>query len=146
MKNIKCFENFDNDIQEDVYEKQFIEKFPEIRKMKLKKVDGEYHFYSDNIDIYIEKKDIDFDINSIIGNSTNLEYVDFINYIEKYAVFLNRMNEPLTEVQFVRLVNLKGLKTLKMIIVDLHNEQVYYEKLANTFLTINKFIEKNNKK
>lgn len=99
-------------------------------------------------DIYPEeeKTDIDFDIKSIIGNSTNLEYVDFINYIEKYAVFLNRMNEPLTEGQFLRLVNLKGLKTLKTIIVNLHNEQVYYEKLTNTFLTINKFIERNNKK
>lgn len=99
-------------------------------------------------DIYPEeeKTDIDFDIKSIIGNSTNLEYVDFINYIEKYAVFLNRMNEPLTEGQFIRLVKLKGLKTLKMIIVNLHNEQVYYEKLTNTFLTINKFIERNEKK
>lgn len=99
-------------------------------------------------DIYPEeeKTDIDFDIKSIIGNSTNLEYVNFINYIEKYAVFLNRMNEPLTEGQFIRLVKLKGLKTLKTIIVNLHNEQVYYEKLTNTFLTINKFIERNEKK
>lgn len=99
-------------------------------------------------DIYPEeeKTDIAFDIKSIIGDSTNLQYVDFINYIENYAVFLNRMNEPLTEVQFVRLVNLKGLKTLKTIIVNLHNEQVYYEKLTNTFLTINKFIERNEKK
>ena len=97
-------------------------------------------------DIYVDKTDIDFDIKSIIGNSTNLQYVDFINYIEKYAVFLNRMNEPLTEAQFIRLVNLKGLKTLKTIIVNLHNEQVYYEKLTNTFLTINKFIERNEKK
>ena len=99
-------------------------------------------------DIYPEeeKKEIDFDIKSIIGNSTNLEYVDFINYIEKYAVFLNRMKEPLQEEQFIRLVNLKGLKTLKTIVVDLHNSQVYYEKLANTFLTINKFIERNEKK
>ena len=97
-------------------------------------------------DIYIEKTDIDFDINSIIGNSTNTEYIDFINYIEKYATFLNRMKEPLTEEQFIRLVKLKGLKTLKMIVVDLHNQQVYYEKLTNTFLTINKFIERNEKK
>ena len=97
-------------------------------------------------DIYIDKKEIDFDIKSIIGNSTNSEYVDFINYIEKYAVFLNRMKEPLQEEQFIRLVKLKGLKTLKTIVVDLHNSQVYYEKLANTFLTINKFIERNEKK
>lgn len=97
-------------------------------------------------DIYIEKIDIDFDINLILNNSTNQEYIDFINYIEKYATFLNRMKEPLTEEQFIRLVKLKGLKTLKMIVVDLHNQQVYYEKLTNTFLTINKFIERNEKK
>ena len=27
----------------------------------------------------------------------------------------------------------------------IYNEQVYYEKLTNTFLTINKFIERNEK-
>lgn len=72
MKNIKCFENFDNNIQEDVYEKQFIEKYPEIRKMKLNKNDDEYHFYTENIDIFIEKnKSDDWDLFFEMKNESN---------------------------------------------------------------------------
>ena len=125
-----------NEIQQE------IPQAPEIETAVLGVLLTDNHCIPENID----KIQIDFDIKSIIGNSTNSEYVDFINYIEKYAVFLNRMKEPLTEEQFIRLVNLKGLKTLRTIVVDLHNNQVYYDKKANTYLSIKEFIERNEKK
>lgn len=94
-------------------------------------------------DIYPDKEDqdINFDINSIIGESSNQEYIDFINYIENYCLYLNRMHDVLTEEQFLRLRKNNGLKTLKTIIVNLYNKKAYYEKRTNTFLTIQEFIE-----